>query len=730
MTAKTLICETDHVIAIEQDLGGEAVVVAFNDMALTRDGLHFWADDFLLKHGFSAIGIVTAAPNWYPAQAMDQVIAAVLPRIGRRKVITFGQGHGGYGALKFSSRLQTSVALSVSPQWSIDPADVGPFDSRFAKYFKDFLANGHRIEQEDICSCGFVVFDSLQSLSSAHAEKLAQLAGIQTIPAPFFMREGGLAAEGRTVAALINLCARTSSPPQAIELRELVRAGRNASKAYLNGMLRQLILRVSDSSHHSAVFASILLGKGSDEGKLFYASLISHAKCDSATALSQLRDSTTHSLETRHLLPLWQIARKLRFPEAELAVAHEIRARLATNTWACLCAVNTLIRAGDVETARQELTRLTKNADALDYIKRFIEHSLELQKPQILEEFLTDRLPEAPRTTVLFALANGYQTTGARKSAFEKLMQLQQICADSPENLRKIAALFVELGEFSTALDIRKQLLRNAPNDYLLALEIVDVKVRNALAKDRKRIRVELKKIHTELAAIMQRPHLPSIAWERASHLYEAVDDVSASLRAMRRAVSSPERSFEAAQRFATLLARKGRKRAARQELEKLFAQNAQDPKRLRQLCGPALWLHDHRLARRVAEAQFRLEPDSAESSLVLARQLRLIGDRNRARELLSALIERERRSPFISNLQWVRLAQELYEAGDATLAQEALVEATAREPNNPDLRKLLATHALAQKLGRPISLEATQEDQPKTIRIGFFSRLRKIFTR
>jgi thioredoxin-like negative regulator of GroEL len=131
-----------------------------------------------------------------------------------------------------------------------------------------------------------------------------------------------------------------------------------------------------------------------------------------------------------------------------------------------------------------------------------------------------------------------------------------------------------------------------------------------------------------------------------------------------------------------------------------------------------------------VAEAQFRLEPDSAESSLVLARQLRLIGDRNRARELLSALIERERRSPFISNLQWVRLAQELYEAGDATLAQEALVEATAREPNNPDLRKLSATHALAQKLGRPISLEATQEDQPKTIRIGFFSRLRKIFTR
>ena len=216
MTAKTLICETEHVIAIEQDLGGEAVVVAFNDVALTRNGLHFWADDFLRKHGFSAIGIVTAAPNWYPGQAMDQVIAAVLPRIGRRKVITFGQGHGGYGALKFSSRLQASVALAVSPQWSIDPADVGSFDSRFAKYFKDSLANGHRIEQEDICSCGLVVFDSLQSLSSAHAAKLAQLAGIQTIRAPFFMREGGLAAEGRTVAALINLCARTSSPPQAI----------------------------------------------------------------------------------------------------------------------------------------------------------------------------------------------------------------------------------------------------------------------------------------------------------------------------------------------------------------------------------------------------------------------------------------------------------------------------------------------------------------------------------
>ena len=725
---KTIICDTEHVTAIEQDLGGDSVVVTFNEMGFVRDELRFSGDDFLLKQGISAFGIVTPRPNWYPRRAMDEVIAAVVEKVKGRKVVTYGHGQGGYGALKFSARLKASVALAFRPQWSINPADVASFDSRFARYFAEALSNGLRIEQEDLCNLALIVFDRMQKVDAAHVAKLAALGGVETIVAPFSMHDiARLATEGGSAARIISLC--MSEPlPAAMDLRQVIRSSRKESRTYLNAMLRQLIQRVNQSGSRSSVFASRLLDKTNTNDKPFYSALISHAKGNASVALSELRKTTAKHLKPRDLLPLWRVANKLGFIEAELEVATQICEKQPANTWACLCAVNTLIRAGNMEGAYRELMRLTKQRDAASHIDQFVELSLKLKKPEVMEALLA--LPRSAKVSVLFGLVDCYRGLGDRANAFQKLMDLAQTCADSPEDLRRVAACFVELGEFSKALDIRRRLLRSVPGDYWLALDVVDTKARIPLGKDKKRAEIEFNKIKPELTEIMKARDLPSAAWERASQLYEALGDVDGALRAIRKAIEGIEASFEMRHRLVLLLARKGQRRSARQNLEALLVEYRKDPKHLRMLGNVASWLPDRKLALRFAEAQFECEPTNPEGILYLARHLRTVGDRNRAQRLLCDLFHGERRSPSISGQQWIRLAQELYEVVDITLAKEAIAEAEAREPNSTEVRKLAATIALAEKLGEPVSTAPLREDVPEPMRPGFLSRLGKIFMR
>lgn len=729
MTGKTLISETQHAIAIAQglDLAGDTVVVTFNSFGFTRNALRFWMDDFLRKQSLPAIGIVTPVPNWYPREAMDIVIAAVRREVGGRRVVTFGNGHGGYGALKFSARLRASVALAISPQWSINPADVRLFDPGFAKYFSDILSNGARIQQEDLCPRAFVIFDNFRRPSAAHAAKLGELRGVQTIRAPFFMHGGGpLPSEGQTVATLLGLCARNPAPA-ALALRAMLRRDRESSTSYLQGLLRHLIVRSARPTNRSTLFASAVLGKCYDGANSFYSSLLNHVKGDTATALSEFR-TAMGLLAPRDLVPLWQIASKIAFADAELSLAKEICARLPHRTSTSLSAVNSLIQSGELEFAYKELRRLAKNRDAGEFVERFVEYSVDIQKPDILEEFLAGTLPASVQITALLGMVKGYQAAGDRKSAFEKLMQVAELCADSTENLHKVSDLFIELGEFSSALDVLKKLLHGNPENYLLALRIVDVKIRAVLTKDRKRIPLELKKISVELGKIMKTPQLPPEAWERAWHLYEDLGELKEARRAIAKALDTPKPSFQMQQRFVVLLAGTRRKRAARRQLQEMCSQSSQDPRHLRILSGLALWLRDRRLARKLAEAQFSLEPEKAESSLFLAKQLCSLGDRNRAKELLAALYEKGLRAEVISNPQWVRLAVGLFEAGDVELAGKAVADAAARNPDSPDVRKLTETITFTQRLGQPSP--RPKQDTPAGVQTSFLARIRDIFTR
>jgi tetratricopeptide (TPR) repeat protein len=368
------------------------------------------------------------------------------------------------------------------------------------------------------------------------------------------------------------------------------------------------------------------------------------------------------------------------------------------NTRAGLNAVGRLIQEGNLAGAHDALMRLVSHSDAADYLDRFVKFSLKLQEPDVIEALLSDGLPRAEKITMLFQLIGLYERLNDRSSAFRKAMDLTPICADSPDNLRKVAACFVRLGEFRFALEILERLLRAAPQDYLLALDAVEAKAQ--IPTNKRRGSAVLDKVRSELTMIMKAPNLPSTAWERASRQYEDLDDVDAALQATRKVIELGDSGAAVRERLTRLLVRKNMLREARQELAILLVERAKEPKRLRALGDLALTLPDQPLARKFAEAQFECEPTNPECMLYLARQLRMDGDLIRAQHLLSSLFHTQRESPSITDRQWVRLAQELHDVGDTSHTKEAIDEALRREPHNKVLRNLALTTALLEKIG------------------------------
>ncbi len=379
MTTKSIIAETEHVTAILQDVGGDTVVVTFNEMGFVRNGTQFWGDEFLFKLGVSAVGIVTPRPNWYPPRDMDVIIPEILRHVAGRRVVTYGHSQGGYGALKFSARLKATVALCFCPQWTIHPDDVRSFDSRTTPYFDASLDNGVHLVPGDVCDHSFIFYDRMEPADARHASILSKYPGVYPVLVPFAMHDTiRILTEGRGASRLINLC-RAPTLPNTQDFRNIIRQCRRNSKTYHDHMIRGLILRMSHSRSHPSKF---LYGAFAKSGKPshFYAALVAHAQGDAAVASAELAKTTARDFEDIDLLFLWSLTDTLGFFAAELTVAEYIRQLQPNNTWSCLHAVKTFTRAGHLKEAEAELSRISRHPDAAEHAPYFTEFAAVIQR--------------------------------------------------------------------------------------------------------------------------------------------------------------------------------------------------------------------------------------------------------------------------------------------------------------------------------------------------------------
>lgn len=687
MVQKRIIAETDDIVAIEQNCGSSSVIVAFNEMGFVRNGLTFWGDSFFLKQGLTAIGVVTPKPNWYPAEAMNVIVNAILENSNGKRVITYGHSQGGYGALKYSSRLGASVALAFSPQWSIDPADVNTFDPRFTTYFDAKKLTGARIEQDDLGESAYIFFDKAEKSDAANAAQLTKLRRVKSVVIPFAKHDSiRIAAEGRTASRIISLCAQGTTP-DALEMRKILRSGRRQSTTYGNHMAHELLLRMSRSKVRSSLFADRWI-RATGAGA-FYLALVCHAKGDSKGAAGNLSQLGEHDFEGKDLMSCWQMANRLQFDGAEVIVASQIHIQDPNNTWMGLHVVNTLVRTGQRDLAQTHLLRLARNPDAASHLCHFADFAVKLGRADIIELLLSQAQPTSTQNAIRFSLIEFYTKSGDRRSALRQLIELERSNACNAAELKRISDLLVQINEFGFSLEIRSRLLQESRSSIDAALDVVEA-----------RLPLDKTQSMAELGAIVSRPDVSCSHLERASYLYERSDELTRAERAIEKAASMPKAGPGVRHRWAYMMVRQRKTRRARAELASLLVECANDPHRLRALGDLAALLPDQLLYHRCAVAQHRCDPTHPDAILYLARSYRLASESDRAQALLRALFEAEHRIATMSDRHWILLAQELYESGDKVYAMDAAHEAAARQPNDVVVLDLLKALTVLQRLG------------------------------
>lgn len=114
----------------------DCLVVSFDNLSAARDDKidrDSWGYSFVAKHGWSHLGVLSFAPNWFRSEELfrqlRQLSEAGFFR-GFDRVFLTGTSMGGYAACAFASLVPGCTVLAFSPQASLKQ-DLVPWEDRF-----------------------------------------------------------------------------------------------------------------------------------------------------------------------------------------------------------------------------------------------------------------------------------------------------------------------------------------------------------------------------------------------------------------------------------------------------------------------------------------------------------------------------------------------------------------------------------------------------------------------
>jgi len=92
-----------------------------------------FAEDFLIRRGISAVHVTCGGNDWYQYPEIDAAMAATArARMSFGRCYTYGLSMGGYAAIRFARAVGAETAITIAPQFAIDPRQP-PFDPRWAR---------------------------------------------------------------------------------------------------------------------------------------------------------------------------------------------------------------------------------------------------------------------------------------------------------------------------------------------------------------------------------------------------------------------------------------------------------------------------------------------------------------------------------------------------------------------------------------------------------------------
>ncbi|KAA2212406.1 tetratricopeptide repeat protein [Teichococcus oryzae] len=182
-----IIYEDDALQAVHQPGTAGTSLVTFGGLtdrpASGPDGPCFWGQKPAAQLGLNTVGVLAKAENWYPAEAMRRAAPAIRARLGPHS-LGYGFSMGGYAALKHGRLLGLDAALAVSPQASIDPADIAD-DPRHHARFDPRRHGAMLVEPGDPPPFAVQIVDPHEPHDRLQAALIAARCAVATVPLPF-----------------------------------------------------------------------------------------------------------------------------------------------------------------------------------------------------------------------------------------------------------------------------------------------------------------------------------------------------------------------------------------------------------------------------------------------------------------------------------------------------------------------------------------------------------------
>lgn len=203
----TILYDDDELRVVHRRGSSHFTLATFPGLGVWARARHMWAEEPVEKLDLEAVGFLCKRANWYPAASVERAAPAVRSVL-RPVAIGYGYSMGGYGVLKHGRRVGLSHVVSLSPQVSIDPADI-PQDTRFHRAFDPARNAGMRVVAEDLPPWALMVYDPAFPGDRMQAELLDGVAGLTRFRYPY-LNHGtlGMLAGTGTLRGFIDLVLR------------------------------------------------------------------------------------------------------------------------------------------------------------------------------------------------------------------------------------------------------------------------------------------------------------------------------------------------------------------------------------------------------------------------------------------------------------------------------------------------------------------------------------------
>jgi hypothetical protein len=158
--AENLDRQTENIGVMVMPAMSDVMVITFAHMDFDITAGHFWGQEAIRKAGYAGMGLICRSNSWFPEQDVQELSDYMLEQAKTYKTtVLYGFSMGAYAAIKYSRLLRADCSIALSPQFSIDPADVFGHDQRLMRHYDPRLNAGMAITQADMAGSVYMFYD-------------------------------------------------------------------------------------------------------------------------------------------------------------------------------------------------------------------------------------------------------------------------------------------------------------------------------------------------------------------------------------------------------------------------------------------------------------------------------------------------------------------------------------------------------------------------------------------